>query len=279
MGSFGRGLTAVGAPATCALALALTGCGEDGKEAAKTTGTLRITVRDLSPGRARYTAPRTVRAGLLRIVLENEGTEPRKAQLFRIQGRHSIAEARRARRPFPRWLYAEGGVGITKPGRSDSVIQRLEPGSYYVSGTYGEKGRVAPLRVTGGPSEAGLPDTPGSIAMNEYSFETSGLKAGVSTVQLTNEGFEPHHAFVAPVQRGHSIAELRRYLKGTKTIPVGEIVDMDKAQESSLLEQGQSQVFRLRLDPGKYGLLCFVPDRKGGPSHVVKGMVDELTVR
>lgn len=279
MGSFGRGLVAASAPATCALALALVGCGDGEEEEARVTATLRVTVTDLAPGRARYAAPRTVRAGLLRIVLENRGSEPRKAQLFRIRGDHSIAEARRAGRPTPRWLSAEGGVGVVEPGRSDSVTQRLDPGTYYVSGTYGEKGRVAPLRVTGEPSESGLPSTSASIVMDEYSFVTSGMRAGRGSVELRNEGFEPHHAVVAPVQRGRSIRELRRYLRGTETIPVGKIVDLDRAQETSVLEHEQSQVLRLRLKPGKYGLLCFVSDRKGGPSHVVKGMVDEVTVR
>lgn len=280
MGSFGGGLVAASVPAACALALALAGCGDgDEGQDGDVAGTLRVTVTDLARDRARYSAPRTVRAGLLRIELENKGTEPRKAQLFRIQGDHSIAEARRAGRPTPRWLYAEGGVGVVEPGHSDSVVQRLEPGTYYVSGTYGEKGRVAPLRVTGEPSGGGLPSTPASMVMNEYSFISSGVEAGSSSVELKNEGFEPHHVVVAPVQRGHSIRELRRYLKGTKTIPVGEIVDLDRAYESSVLEREQSQVLRLRLKPGKYGLLCFVSDRKGGPTHVVKGMVDELTVR
>jgi hypothetical protein len=39
---------------------------------------------------------------------------------------------------------------------------------------------------------------------------------------------------------------------------------------------------RLRADlekPGKYALLCFVSDRKGGPPHVAQGMLAEITVR
>ncbi len=31
--------------------------------------------------------------------------------------------------------------------------------------------------------------------------------------------------------------------------------------------------------PGKYSLVCFIEDRKGGPPHVAKGMVGETTVR
>ena len=264
-----------------ALALALTslGCGGDGEESAKVTGTLPITVTELPSGRARYSAPRSISAGLTRITLNNEGKEPHKAQLVRIQGNHSISEARRARRPFPKWLYTEGGVGVAEPGETDSVVQRLDPGRYYVTGNYGERGRVAPLRVLGEKTSGGLPSTSGSIVTNEYSFIASGLKPGTNAVEFSNDGFEPHHAVVAPVQRGGSVGQLRRFLKGSGPIPVGKVVDLDRAQETSILERGQKQVVRLRLKPGRYALLCFVPDRKGGPAHVVKGMVDEVAVR
>ena len=38
------------------------------------------------------------------------------------------------------------------------------------------------------------------------------------------------------------------------------------------------QTVEVDLKSGKYALLCFVPDRKGGPPHVAKGMVSEATV-
>ena len=262
-----------------AVALPSLGCGGDDEESAKTTATLPVTVTELSPGRARYSAPRSIPAGLTRITLKNEGKEPHKAQLVRIQGNHSIAEARRASRPFPKWLYTEGGVGVTEPGETDSVVQRLDPGRYYITGNYGEKGRVAPLRVRGKKTSAGLPSTSGSIVTNEYSFIASGLKAGTNAVEFANDGFEPHHAVVAPVQRGGSVGQLRRFLRGKGPIPVGDVVDLERARETSILERGQRQVVRLRLKPGKYALLCFVPDRRGGPAHVVKGMVDGIAVR
>ena len=264
--------------AAATLALGLAGCG-GGEEETKVTGALRITVTELSGNRARYSAPRTVSAGVTRITLENKGKRPHKAQLVRIQGNHSVKEARRVRGRFPKWLYDEGGVGVTEPGETDAVVQRLDPGNYYITGNRGERGRVAPLRVGGDRSSAGLPPTPGSIVTNEYSFLTSGLKAGTTSVEFANDGFEPHHAVVAPVQRGGSVRALRRFLRGKGPIPVGKIVDLDRAQETAVLDRGQKQTVRLRLKRGKYALLCFVPDRKGGPAHVVKGMVDEVTVR
>lgn len=263
-----------------ALVLPSLGCGGGSDKEAKVTGTLAVSVTELAPGRARYHAPRTIPAGLTKITIVNEGRERHKAQLVRIQGNHSIAQARRARRPFPKWVYLEGGVGMTGPGKRSSVVQRLDPGNYYVTGTYGERGQVAPLRVVGKKTSGGLPPTTASIVTNEYSFIPSDVKAGTTSVEFRNEGLEPHHAVFAPVRRGStSVRRLRQFLKGTGPIPVGKLADIRNAQETAVIERGQKQVVTLHLKPGKYALLCFVPDRKGGPPHVVKGMVDELTVR
>jgi len=46
------------------------------------------------------------------------------------------------------------------------------------------------------------------------------------------------------------------------------------------IDGGTKQVIELDLDkPGKYALLCFVSDRKGGPPHGAQGMIAEVTVR
>jgi hypothetical protein len=38
------------------------------------------------------------------------------------------------------------------------------------------------------------------------------------------------------------------------------------------------QSVELDLKPGRYVLLCFVPDREGGPPHVAKGMISDAEV-
>jgi hypothetical protein len=262
----------------CALAAAaVAGCGED--EPVSKAVPLSVTVTEPSKGRLAYSARRTVPAGLVELTLENKGRERRKGQLFRIDGKHSVAEALRVRGPLPRWLRWEGGVGMTAPGAKASVTQRLHPGRYYITGNRGDNARVAPLTVVDKDSGGKLPDATGSIVSNEYSFTASGLEAGPNSLEFSNEGLEPHHAVVAPVKRGASVAQLRRFLRGRGPIPVGDIVNLRGALETSVIEGGQSQVMQLKLGRGKYALLCFVADRKGGPSHVVKGMVDEVTVR
>lgn len=268
-------MVAVVAATLCVLVTA--GCGEE--EAPKATP-FRVTVSEPSPDRFRYRAPESVQAGLVEITLVNRGEDEHKAQLWRIRGDHSVKEALRERRPLPDWLRFEGGVGETEPGRTASVVQRLGPGRYYIADRGSDRGQVAAFHVSGENADAELPSSTGSIVTKEYNFTASGLKPGINTVELSNEGFEPHHALVAPVKRGgSSVGELRRFLKGTGPIPVGDVVDLENAQETAVIEQGQKQVVKLRLRRGTYGLLCFVPDRKGGPPHVAKGMVDKLTVR
>ena len=45
-----------------------------------------------------------------------------------------------------------------------------------------------------------------------------------------------------------------------------------------MLDGGREQVVDLELRKGAYALVCFVPDRKGGPPHAFKGMVSETVV-
>ena len=41
---------------------------------------------------------------------------------------------------------------------------------------------------------------------------------------------------------------------------------------------GFSQSVKFEGGPGKYVFFCFVADKGGGPPHVAKGMVSEVTV-
>ena len=46
-----------------------------------------------------------------------------------------------------------------------------------------------------------------------------------------------------------------------------------------MIDGGAKQAVELELKAGKYALVCFVPDRQGGPPHAAKGMISEATVR
>jgi len=45
-----------------------------------------------------------------------------------------------------------------------------------------------------------------------------------------------------------------------------------------VIDGGIAQNIELDLEAGKYAVVCFIQDRKGGPPHGAKGMISELVV-
>lgn len=80
----------------------------------------------------------------------------------------------------------------------------------------------------------------------------------------------------APIKPGKTIEDVREYAKTEK----GEDpTEKDGTFETAILDGGVAQVVDLDFKrPGKYVLLCYVPDREGGPPHLVKGMISEGVV-
>ena len=82
----------------------------------------------------------------------------------------------------------------------------------------------------------------------------------------------------APYRPGATLAEVRNALRreqGSAEPPL----DFENLSNTARLDGGTKQITELDLEkPGKYALLCFVSDRKGGPPHVAQGMIAEITV-
>ncbi len=179
-----------------------------------------------------------------------------------------MTRASRCRTGSP-WRAASPNTG---PGKSDSVTQTLKPGKYYAADL--ESNAVAEVEVTGdGKDQVEAPAA--TIDATEYSFKASGLKAGKSEVLFDNKGGQPHFVVGLPINEGKSIEDVQTFLKEEKgKPPFSEAGGFDTA----VSEGGGKQVVNLNLKKGKYALVCFIPDRQGGPPHVAKGMVSEATV-
>jgi hypothetical protein len=239
--------------------------------------TLTITVDDAGATRFRYDAPAKVRAGLVEIRLRNRGKVPHKAQLWRIDGDHTVKEALRIRHPQPDWLRTAGGVSLTEPGQTSRTLQSLPAGRYYVAGVLGRPGAVASFEATGPREAPPPPRAPARVEAKDFSFRVSGLRAGRNSVDFDNTGTQPHHAFFAPMRAGVDLADVRRFF-GERT-SVGRPPVTDKTRETVVLEGGDRQVTQLDLTAGRYALICFVRARTGGKPHIELGMINEVTVR
>jgi uncharacterized cupredoxin-like copper-binding protein len=264
------------------------GCGDDDEEdsadSGSTTeqpaGSLKITASG-SEKALEFEAPATVPSGAVNIEFTNNTKDEVDAQLVRIDGEHEDAEViaqlggATQGKPVEDWFHAAGGAGEAKPGQTSTVTQVLEPGTYYVVG--GEeppKGPPTKFEVSAGEA-AELPQTEAKVIATEYAFTGQNLKPG-EKVELRNEGKEWHHFIASQMKPDATIEEVKKFLETEKGEPpfAGE----DNEVSSTVMDGGVSQIVDVDLKPGKYAFFCFIADRKGGPPHVQKGMISEVTV-
>ena len=254
-------------------------------------------VTEPSKGRYELKAPTSVEAGLVEISLKNRAKAPSDAQIFRVEGKHSAKELVEKvlespdGAPTPDWAHAAGGAGRTAPGKTGFAAQILEPGSYYildaVSGeeenakSHAANGAVAALQVTG-EAKGALPATDATItagATQEYRFTSTGLKAGTNRLTYDNKGEQAHHVVAFPFREGATLEQVKRTFMSEGEPKGPPSVDFERSRSTAVTDGGTKIVTDLELERGRYALVCFISDRKGGPPHVAKGMIAEAKIK
>jgi hypothetical protein len=256
----------------------LAACGDDESSSSSKPKDVAIELKP-SGKKAVMEVPDSVKAGTARITFTNSTKKEASGQLLRIKGDHTAKEVRVAGegwgdkgKPLPDWVGLAGGTGSAKPGKSASVTQALPAGKYLAADL--ESNAFGEFEVTGSGG-GDLPSTDATIDAKEYSFNSSGLKAGKSQVTFENKGKEPHFVVGLPIKSGKTIEDVKKFVKTEKGQPP---VEEKRAFDAAVIDGGGKQVVTLQLHKGKYAFLCFIPDREGGPPHVAKGMVSEANV-
>ena len=261
------------------LSLGFTACGDDDDDGGGGSEPQVFEVEATDDG---VTAPESVEAGAVEVRFSNAGKEDHSAQIVSIADGHTAAEVKQAGeawgdkgKPLPDWLEFRGGVGTTKAGGSGIAVVDLPPGEYAAFDIESDaETPYAEFTVEGGDG-AGLPTVDATVKAVEYSFSAEGLKAGSQRVAFENAGEEPHHLIAAPLKPGKTIADLKDSFENEQGPPP---IDESKAIGTAIISGGESAVVDLRFEKGRYALVCFIPDRKGGPPHAFKGMVSVATV-
>ncbi|MDQ4041093.1 MAG: hypothetical protein M3141_05020 [Actinomycetota bacterium] len=275
-----KGLTLLAAAAL----LSLGACGDDEDEGTSAkVQTLSVSVN--AQGRLIGIAP--VKGGPVRIDFRNDSKSPYDLQIVRVDGGQSLPQVMRVIEggeggPIPNWLHGAGGVGATKPGRSTSATQILPAGRYYAIANPDTEGEqevepaTAAFRVQGGESDGELPSAPATVTATEYAFEAEGLKQGRNRIRFVNDGDELHHIVAFQLAPGKTVADVKRFFRTEKgRPPIVEGVESSTAVIDGKTEQIVDMEF---ANAGKWALVCFISDRKGGPSHAAKGMISEVEV-
>jgi hypothetical protein len=272
--------------AVAALALTGAGCGsnddDDGGQPAENSAEPSRLAIELSGSAKKptFTVPDSVKGGVVEIRFTSSVEGEHSAQLVGAKDGHTPQEALAAGsawadkgKPLPDWAVVAGGAGDVKQGESTTVTQELPPGSYIVADL--ASNQTAEFEVTGGGGGGDVAAEGGTITATEYAFESEGLTAGRNTVLFDNAGQEPHFIAAVGLKEGATIEQARRFFETEKGQPP---LDEGRGFSTAVIEGGTKQSVELELDAGRYALICFVPDRAGGPPHVVKGMISEATV-
>jgi hypothetical protein len=271
------------AVALVAAAAIAAGCGDDDDGGSSDEAqTLTIEATGGKDG-VSFEAPAEAEAGVTEIEFTNNTTEDElDGQLVYVAEERSdeqvLAQLGNATegRPVEAWFQGGGGAGTTAKGETTTVTQVLKPGTYYAAGSQEPQPPLTKIEVTGEEGEE-LPEADGTVTAGEYLFESEGLPSGESTIELENGGGQWHHFLASPLKEGATIEDAKRFFRTEKGQPPFEGAPGD-AVSSSVLEGGTSQLVDLELEPGRYAFLCFISDKQGGPPHVVKGMISEVTV-
>jgi hypothetical protein len=268
------------ATAVLAATAALPACGSEEKGSRPKPRTVDVELSG-SGENLRMTAPKSVSAGIVRVRFRNGAEGRHGVQLgYVIEADRTPQEALQAAaawgeegKPLPEWVHLQGGVGSIDSGTTRVVSQELPPGRYFAVDI--DSNTSTFFRVEG-PGGGTLQGAPATVEASEYKFTPSGLKAGENQILVDNIGAEPHFIAAAPIKPGKTIEDVRKFVRDEKGEPP---ISEEGSFDTAIIDGGVKQVVEGELRSGTtYALMCFIPDRGGGPPHAVKGMISEAKV-
>lgn len=236
--------------------------------------------------------PDILPSGLVRLRLVARGSRAHRIVLSRLRPRQSAtgylsgAEGWLEGGHFDLWGEDPGSPGLVTPGDSADVVVRLHPGRYVAAAwAEGPKGSVrirSSTRATfevleppDGVPPAQAPDADLTVEMTDYDYHLSGpLTPGRHVIEVINRGPQEHDLALARLVGGATEAGARAWLQDGMRGPapvefVGGLVAMSP---------GHRGWMEVTLAPGRYVLLCLVPDVSDRKPHVDHGMLTSVRV-
>lgn len=170
-----------------------------------------------------------------------------------------------------------GGTEV-QPMSNIYITTHLQPGLHVVLDVFGEVPAVAQFMVVEN-DEAGAeaPETDVNLALVDFAFGvTSTIDAGEQVWHIENVGHQWHEVGIARLDEEMSLEELTDMLMtmdpeadSSEDLPV-EVVFF-----FAPISPGEDAWVTLDLEPGTYGIACFLPDLESeeGTPHFIHGML------
>lgn len=169
------------------------------------------------------------------------------------------------------------GVSVSAHS-SEEMIVELETGTYAVvaAPTDGSEPSVATFRVIGGAERTSAPQVPNEVEFSDFAFDfPTSVDSGDILWKVSNTGEQPHVAEFYRLLPGKTTEDLLAYLNGDG----GARQPYDDTATIETLGAGQTAFVPVDLDPGRWVVVCSVPDLANpAMTHDMEGMIAELRV-
>jgi uncharacterized cupredoxin-like copper-binding protein len=237
-----------------------------------------------------YTAPETVNAGWVRVILSNSGKEPHHVQFLRLNDGVTVDQFEQALKQAEGPALAKtkqvGGVGAIHPGGIAQSVINLPAGQYVIlclipsasdHVAHHAKGMIKALTVQDAKGAASAePAANLTVRLLDYAFDLpTTLPAGPLTIKVINDGPEAHEFNLLKLAEGKTVEDVTKFLSGEVSgpppfAPVGGMNGLDA---------GVTGYAEVNLEPGKYVAICNIPSPKAqGHPHFTLGMIKEFSV-
>ncbi|TAL09872.1 MAG: hypothetical protein EPO02_09035 [Nitrospirae bacterium] len=246
--------------------------------------TVTYTARDFE-----FDGPEKIAAGWQTVAMLNRGKDLHQIQFLRLPEGKTAADFQEEMTAdptrLPRWAQRRSGPNSVVPGERALAIVNLEPGEYVlvcgIPDRHGVphvvRGMLKPLHVEAAPPRpAEAPPADQTITLADFSFELARpMTAGARTIHVVNKGGQAHEVVLVKLAPGASVENfLDAFRPGVAFSPAGKPIGGLVG-----LDPGREGFFRADFSPGRYGLICFLPDLTARAPHFVRGMLLNFDVR
>lgn len=235
--------------------------------------------------------PKRVTAGQVTIRLVNEGTKLHHLQLIRLAPGMTLGSIYAdfvKGFALPAATHAAGGPSAAWGGQTIESTVTLAPGRYAVlcwvpapDGTlHLKKGMMGEIEVAPAPAKSAAADVAVDVTLTtrDYAFQFSTpITRGRRTIRVVNAGPQAHEVVLVRLAPGRTADEARDWSeRGQEGPPPGVMLN-----GSAALAVGASSLITNDFTPGRYAVICFMPDTRGRSvqPHAHVGMLTTFTVR
>ena len=236
-----------------------------------------------------FTGPDTLPAGWTTVTLLNRGKDLHQIQFIKLPAGKTSEDLRKAIQHdssrLPPWVQRRSGPNSVAPAEQATVVIHLDAGEYVLLCGIPDKqglphvarGMLKPLRVTAEPPHpAAVPASDQTLTLEDFKFSLPRpFTAGPGTIRVINTGTQAHEVVVVKLAPGASVNDfLDTFHPGVAVSPAGKpiggLVGLDPGREGYFLAD---------FAPGRYGLICFLPDFLTRGPHFARGMLLDVDVQ